>query len=135
MRERTADPDLKLLLRTASAFIFTPHLEPFGLAPVEAMASGTPVVAVREAGPAETVVDGETGFLCDRDPMQLGEAVLRLLTSEPLRTRMGAAAREHVVSSFTWDRSVEQLAGLLSNAAEARTSHQDETLPQRAVVG
>jgi glycosyltransferase involved in cell wall biosynthesis len=117
MRERTSDPELKRLLRTASVFIFTPHLEPFGLAPVEAMASGTPVVAVREAGPAETVVDGETGYLCPRDPAQLGESLARLLDDANLRERMGRVAREHVVANFTWDRSVEQLASLLGEAA------------------
>lgn len=134
LRERTTDPELKRLLRTASVFLYTPHLEPFGLAPVEAMASGTPVVAVREAGPAETVIDGETGFLCERDPNPLGEAVLRILDDQALLARLGAAAREHVVSSFTWDRSVEQLAGLLAGATEARTSHQDETRQQAAAV-
>ncbi len=113
MRERTPDPELKRLLRTASVFLYTPHLEPFGLAPVEAMASGTPVVAVREAGPVETVVDGETGFLCERDPAELGEALARILGDTALRDRMGAAAREHVVANFTWDRSVAQLASLL----------------------
>jgi glycosyltransferase involved in cell wall biosynthesis len=99
------------------------------------MASGTPVVAVREAGPIETVVDGQTGFLVDRDPAMLGEAVLRILGDAPLRSKLGAAGRDHVVSSFSWDRSAEQLSGLLSAAAEARRSHQDETLPQGAVVG
>ena len=61
VRERASDAELKRLYRTAGVFLYTPHLEPLGLAPLEAMASGTPVVAVREAGPAETVSDGVTG--------------------------------------------------------------------------
>jgi glycosyltransferase involved in cell wall biosynthesis len=134
MRERLPDPELKRLFRTASAFIYTPHLEPFGLAAVEAMASGTPVVAVREAGPAETVVDGETGFLRERDPAQLGEALLRLLDDAALRERMGAAGREHVVANFTWDRSVEQLAQLLGEAAVAESTHSAVTRQASAVV-
>jgi glycosyltransferase involved in cell wall biosynthesis len=125
MRERLPDPELKRLFQTASAFLFTPHLEPFGLAAVEAMASGTPVVAVREAGPAETVVDGETGFLRDRDPAQLGEALLRLLDDPALAGCLGRAGREHVEANFTWDRSVAQLAILLGEAAAAESSQAD----------
>jgi spore coat protein SA len=84
------------------------------------MASGTPVVAVREAGPCETVVDGETGFLRERDADALAEAVARLLEDEDLRERMGRAGREHAVRRWTWDRSVEQLDELLCEAAESR---------------
>jgi glycosyltransferase involved in cell wall biosynthesis len=135
MRERTPDPELKRLFQTASAFIYTPHLEPFGLAAIEAMASGTPVVAVREAGPTETVVDGETGFLCAREPKELGEALLRLLDDAPLRERMGHAARAHTVANFTWDRSVEQLANVLGEAVLTESPHVDVTRQASAVVG
>ena len=127
IRERVPDVELKRLYQTASALLCTPHLEPFGLAAIEAMASGTPVVAVREAGPAETVVDGETGFLCDRDAQQLGDAVLRLLDDEELRERMGRAAREHVVRNWTWDRSVAQLQALLTDAAERLHTSKDDS--------
>ncbi len=134
MRERLPDPELKRLFQTASAFLYTPHLEPFGLAAVEAMASGTPVVAVREAGPAETVVDGETGYLRDREPSQLAEALLQLLDDGPRRERMGRAGREHVEANFTWDRSVAQLASLLGEAAATETSHADVTRQASPVV-
>jgi len=134
LRPRTPDPELKRLMQVASAFVFTPHLEPFGLAPVEAMASGTPVVAVREAGPAETVVDGETGFLRERDPAQLGEALARLVSDPPLRDRLGAAAREHVIANFTWDRSVSQLAGLLDEACALQSESKAVTRQASAVV-
>jgi glycosyltransferase involved in cell wall biosynthesis len=116
VRERVADSELKRLLRVASVFLFTPHLEPFGLAPVEAMASGTPVVAVAEAGPKETIVEGETGYLRPRVASELGECVARLVGDESLRERMGKNAREHVERNFTWDRSVAQLAAMLSEA-------------------
>lgn len=122
VRVAIADTELKLLLRTASVMLYTPHLEPFGLAAVEAMASGTPVVAVREAGPTETVVDGVTGFLCERDATALGEAVLRILDDSALRDRMGRAAREACVRNWSWDRAVEQLQGLLTEAADRKTA-------------
>ena len=124
-RVEIADTELKGLLRTASVMLYTPHLEPFGLAALEAMASGTPVVAVREAGPTETIVDGVTGFLRDRDPEQLAEAVLRILDDDGLRDQMGRAAREHTVKNWTWDRAVAELQRLLSDAATNSKQSQD----------
>jgi len=121
IRERLPDAEVKRLFQTASAMLYTPHLEPFGLVALEAMASATPVVAVREAGPIETIVDGETGFLCERDPQALGQAVLRLMDDELLRARMAKAGREHVLENWTWDRSVARLDELLRGlAARAR---------------
>jgi glycosyltransferase involved in cell wall biosynthesis len=118
IRERVPDAEVKRLFQSASAMLYTPHLEPFGLVALEAMASGTPVVAVREAGPIETVVDGETGFLCERDPVQIGDAVLRLMDDELLRTRMSKAGREHVTENWTWDRSVQHLDEVLRQLVE-----------------
>lgn len=118
IRERVPDSELKRLYRVAGVFLYTPHLEPLGLAALEAMASGTPVVAVREAGPAETVVDGESGFLCERDASALGSAVVRVLDDAALRAQMGRAAREDAVRRWTSDRSAEELAALLAGVVE-----------------
>jgi glycosyltransferase involved in cell wall biosynthesis len=124
IRERVPDAELKRLYQVAGVFLYTPHLEPLGLAALEAMASGTPVVAVREAGPAETVIDGESGFLCERDAAALGAAVLRVLDDDGLRARMGRAAREDAVRRWTSDRSAEELASLLSGAVQAERARQ-----------
>lgn len=51
--------------RGAEALVYlTQYTEPFGLAPVEAMSCGTPVITTGAGGTGETVVDGETGFIC-----------------------------------------------------------------------
>ncbi|MDL2341621.1 MAG: glycosyltransferase [Patescibacteria group bacterium] len=49
--------------QTALAFIFPTDTEDFGIAPVEAMAAGTPVVAYGKGGPLDYVIPGKTGFL------------------------------------------------------------------------
>jgi len=137
LRERVPDAEMKRLLRTAAVGLYTPHLEPFGLAVIESMASGTPVVAVGEAGPLETVVDGETGFLRPRDARELGAAVQRLLEDDALRARMGRAAREHAVRTWTWDRSVEQLQALLAGHAEGERAGAEQPAavdPRREVA-
>jgi glycosyltransferase involved in cell wall biosynthesis len=58
--------------------------EPFGMAPVEAMASGKPVVAVKEGGCLETVVDGVTGLLVKPDIIELLNAI-NIISKEPFK--------------------------------------------------
>ncbi len=65
----------KDLLARASCFLFPVQWEePFGIVMVEAMACGTPVVALRAGSVPEVVVDGVTGFICD-EPSELAEAI------------------------------------------------------------
>ena len=76
------------------ALIF-PAEEDFGIVPVEAMASGRPVIAFNKGGATETVVDGETGlFFADQTAEALNEAVERFEATEfdPVRIRGHAAA-------------------------------------------
>jgi glycosyltransferase involved in cell wall biosynthesis len=78
--------------------------ELLGLAALEAMASGTPVVASRVGGLAEVVVDGETGFLVEPgDVGELADRLRRLLADARLAARLGGNARDLVLERFTWD--------------------------------
>jgi glycosyltransferase involved in cell wall biosynthesis len=82
----------------------------FGIPVVEAMAAGSPVVASRSGGLIETVKDGETGFIIDKnDPQQLAQALLRLLEDDAMRETMGRAGRERALVNFTWDRVAETM--------------------------
>jgi glycosyltransferase involved in cell wall biosynthesis len=84
-----------VLLRGAFAYLFPIDWpEPFGLTMVEAMATGTPVIAWRGGSVAEVVRDGETGFICD-SMAEMVEAVARV----PEISR--AACREHVEERFS----------------------------------
>lgn len=65
-----SDERLRDLYRAAAAFVF-PALEDFGIVAVEAQACGTPVVALAHGGTADTVVDGETGALVERQDVDL----------------------------------------------------------------
>jgi glycosyltransferase involved in cell wall biosynthesis len=94
-----SDDELAVLYRQATALIF-PGEEDFGIVPLEAMASGTPVVALGKGGALETVVDGETGvFFLDRTVESLEAAIVRAssLTWNPARLREQALrfSREH----------------------------------------
>ena len=64
--EGPSDERLIELYQEATALLFTAPNEDWGIVPLEAMASGTPVIAVASGGPCESVVHGETGWLLRR---------------------------------------------------------------------
>jgi glycosyltransferase involved in cell wall biosynthesis len=76
--------------------------EGFPLAIIEAMLAARPVVATRVGSIAEAVIDGETGFLVDKDDIAGLATVLHRLRDNPeLRTRLGYRSREVAVAHFT----------------------------------
>ena len=76
------DEALATVLAEARGFVIA-AVEDFGIAPVEAQAAGTPVVALGRGGALETVVDGETGtFFREQSPEAIVAAVERLLRME-----------------------------------------------------
>jgi N-acetyl-alpha-D-glucosaminyl L-malate synthase BshA len=93
--------NLPPLLRACDLFLLPSAHESFGLAALEAMSCGLPVVGSRTGGLAEVVEDGETGFLADPGDVEaMGRAALRILADEPLRGRLGRAARDRAVRLF-----------------------------------
>jgi glycosyltransferase involved in cell wall biosynthesis len=83
-----------LLARAACLLFPVCWDEPFGLVMVEAMACGTPVVALRRGAVPEIVVSGQTGIIVDH-PEELPGAITKARTLDP------AACREHVETNFT----------------------------------
>jgi glycosyltransferase involved in cell wall biosynthesis len=75
-RGRVSDEEMEAAYAGADAFLF-PGIEDFGLTPIEAMASGVPVLAYGKGGALETVVDGETGlFFEEQSASSLAAAIL-----------------------------------------------------------
>ncbi|HXU04662.1 MAG TPA: N-acetyl-alpha-D-glucosaminyl L-malate synthase BshA [Polyangia bacterium] len=101
--------DLPALLRGADVFLLPSEIESFGLAALEALACGVPVVASSVGGLPEVVTDGEVGFLRPvGDVAAMATAVARLLDDQPLRRRMGTAARRLVESRYALGPAVDR---------------------------
>jgi len=95
-------PDVARCLAAADVSVLPSLHEGLGVAALEAMAAGRPVVASRVGGLAEVVVDGETGALVPpRDAHALAEALRALAASADARSRMGAAGAARVRAHFS----------------------------------
>lgn len=95
------------LLAIADAFLLPSSEESFGLSALEAMASGTPVVASRVGGLPEVVVDGETGYLVTpEDEDGMAAALARIVADPGLGLRLGLCGRRRAVEAFGAERWV-----------------------------
>jgi len=111
------DEDLVAAYNRAALVAYTPHREPLGLVPLEAMACATPVVGVDEGGVRETVLHGRTGLRVPRDPRALAEAIGDLLECPERARMMGQAGRRWVVEAWDWEGAVQDLLRHLGAAA------------------
>jgi glycosyltransferase involved in cell wall biosynthesis len=84
--------------------------EPLGRVILEGMALEKPVIATRHGGPLEIIESGISGFLVTPgDPDALTACLMQLLASSELRTSVGRAAKDRVMSKFSVARYVEQV--------------------------
>jgi D-inositol-3-phosphate glycosyltransferase len=98
--------------------VTVPHYEPFGMTPLEAMSCARPVVGSRVGGIKTSVADGKTGHLVPpKDPEALAGRLLRLLSDENLRDRMGRAARRRIKEHYTWEHVARLAAAAFSEVA------------------
>ena len=93
-----------------SIFILTALYEPFGLAPLEAMSCGLPVVVTKNGGPSESMIDkdNEYGVLVDpKDPKDIALGIIRLIGNESEWYEFHHAGIKRVISKYTWKRTAE----------------------------
>lgn len=88
-------------------------VETFGLAVLEALACGTPVVTANRGG-ARELIDARSGASGDPDPIHLADAVEELLSRDRAATRAAARAR---AEQFTWSASVDRMLALHTELA------------------
>jgi glycosyltransferase involved in cell wall biosynthesis len=102
-----SDQTLAVLYRLADAFVFPSLYEGFGLPPLEAMASGTPVVTSNVSSLPEVV--GDAALLIDPyEPQSIADALRRILTEPSLRADLRARGLARA-RAFSWERSIRRV--------------------------
>ena len=106
---KSAD-EIKNYYMSCDIFIMPSLSEGFGIANLEAMACGKPVISTRVGGIVDVVVDGETGLLVN--PANVNELYLameKFLDNPGMVIKMGGMARKRVVENFSWNIVAEKL--------------------------
>ena len=108
-------------LTAANVVVVPSHAEPLGNATLEAMAYSRPIVGSHVGGIPEMIVENKTGLLVSaRSPKELASSIETLLRDEPLRQRLGQAARERCEQKFSIDEHIKNVLREYEHVLSAR---------------
>lgn len=117
-------PDMPAFYRACDLICIPSRSEPFGRTAIEAMAVGTPIVATRVGGLAETIDDGKTGLLVEYGNTQvLTERLYGLMIDPSLAFRTGDFARSSVGSLFSRDGYARRIIKALCDLEKTNDTH------------
>jgi len=110
---------LMALYKGCELFVLPSRKEGFGIALLEAMAAGKPIVATRVGGVPEVVKEGENAILVEPEsPRALAEGIIHLLKNSNLADRFGKRGME-IVKNFTWDKIVRKYIAVYNSVNKA----------------
>jgi glycosyltransferase involved in cell wall biosynthesis len=105
------------LMRRAVAVVLPSTVEPLGMAQIEALALGVPVVANRVDGIPETIEDGVTGWLVEAGDVKAWcNALAEVLDNPQLASQRAYAGRLAVTARFAMDKNTDQILALITQA-------------------
>lgn len=110
---RVSDEELVSLLQTSKASVLASVDEPFGLVVPEALACGTPAVAVGSGGPAETIIDGECGYHFKAGDIEDLAKKLEMLLDDDTFNRLSKGAVEQA-AKYSWKVAADELEEVIN---------------------
>lgn len=129
--------ELNACYQAADVFVFASKSETQGLVLLEAMAQGTPVVAIAELGTASVLVQGQGALIAPDNVTGFADKVKHLLMYPEERFELGVRARSYVLAKWTASIQAERMVQFYTEIMHARTSaHQRTqlTISQKHVV-
>lgn len=124
-----ARSDVAAIMQALDLLVINSSVEAFCLVALEAMACGTPILAVVSGGIPELIEHGKNGWLLpQRDEQMLAAAILELSRQPALRAQLAEQGKKHIDSRFCADRYVSELQTFYySNSQSKSTTDQDQT--------
>lgn len=93
-----------LLIQGADLFALTSHSENFGIAVLEALIVGTPVLLTPGVGLASVVLDNDLGYVADLNIDAISQALDRYLSDPDRAKQLGISARQFAIENYNWDK-------------------------------
>lgn len=116
------ETELNACYQSADVFVFASKSETQGLVLLEAMAQGTPVVAIAELGTASILIEGEGALIAPEDTTEFANRVLQLLIYPDQREALGIRAREYALEKWTAKVQAERLATFYQTLLPTRSA-------------
>jgi glycosyltransferase involved in cell wall biosynthesis len=107
---RVQNEDVPKYLNEMDIFVLPSIEDSFGVAAVEAMACGTPVIVSDAGGLQEVVIEGETGYIVPmRNPEKLAVAMEKLLLDKNLQSKFSTNGVKHVIENYDWKENANRM--------------------------
>lgn len=117
---RVSEEELRRRYNEADIFVFPSHLQSWGLAVFEAMASGLPVIVSQSAGAAEVLEHGENALIVPpKSPATIADAIARLADDAALRRRLSEQGRKFIEANLSWERYADIMEKIFIRAVSA----------------
>ena len=114
--------DTSPLLAALDVFVSASHTESFGLAILEAMASGAPIVTTETDGAKEMLDDETAKFVSIKEPVQLAAAIEEFLKDENLRETFGANAQRKAGENFDLEKMISETEKIYRDIADMNSA-------------
>ena len=113
------DLQKRWLLSHSKVLLYTPSNEHFGIVPIEGMAYGLPVIAMKSGGPMETVVHGQGGYLCRDvakiDVNEMSNYLMAILDNKQVWTTLSRFCKKRFEKKFSVEAMMDAFERELLN--------------------
>ncbi len=120
---KISNEELRQFYSICKAVLCCQHKEPYGLVPLEAMACGLPVIAVREGGFIDNIDSGKNGMLVNRDPLEMASVLEEVLLNDALREKLILGGREFVTGERSMKEAGNRLVEILTDIINRSRVH------------
>lgn len=128
-----SDMQRSALFHRCCSVLYTPSNEHFGIVPIETMYCQRCIIACNTGGPTESIISGETGYLCDATPESWSSAMLTIVNNLEETKRKGKIGKEHVIKKFSLETFTTQLNQILQSMIKQK-QRRDRTTMLWAIV-